>query len=436
MNLEAFRSPVRFDLAGLLFILTMAIALNPSVMGMNLPQGIVVGITVFWLLAALLLALGKRAKIAESARRLAECGGSAFSYLTKCFLVSKLAIWVYGILLFVVGVGASQYFSTGYTQIASVVLPLCALYLFRNKTIDYLFWACVVSFIPVVMFTCLEEGFGCLIAPFQSMVDSVSRNPFENHQFTFTAAFLLVYYLCLKDERGSRDVLSIFVCSVMVLMGFKRILVLSLVAIIALSFVCDRVSPRTRRGICRAASVCLFVGCWIWVWLIYSGAFFQIIDDYGIQTMSRVYYYQIVVDSTSFSPFFPGLGLNAVSNMLTSTYAYLGVGGVHSDVLKYYAEIGFVGFLAWTWFYLLSLPRLIERRFGDKAAYGFYLVNIFAFIVYFTDNIDIYLGSQLLYVAIPFVYAMTKSDGSDESSGVAVRRGVVASGMRQRGRHV
>lgn len=405
MNLEAFRNPVKFDLTGLLFILTMGIALNPSVMGMTLPQVAVVAITVFWLLVALLLAFGGHGPKARKE------GEGAFACLARCFLTPKLLIWAYGIMLFVIGVGSREYFSTGYTQIASVVLPLCALYIFRGKTVDYIFWACIVSFIPVVLFTCAEEGISCLSAPFLSIVDSVVHNPFENHQFTFTAAFLLVHYLCLKGERGSRDILPIIGCSIMVLMGFKRILVLSIVAVVLLSIVCGRITPQARKKVCGAASVCLFAGCWIWVWLIYSGTFFQLVDTLDIQTMSRTYYYQIVVDNTALSPLFPGMGLNAVSNMLTSMYSYLGVGGVHSDILKYYAEIGFLGFLAWTWFYLLSLPKMIERRFGDAAAYGYYLVNIFAFVIYFTDNIDIYLGSQLLYVAIPFVYAMMHSDG-------------------------
>lgn len=405
MNLEAFRKAVKFDLTGLLFILTMGIALNPSVMGISLPQTVIVAITVFWLFIASLLAFGGHGP------RVRGEGAGAFSCLARFFLVPKLLIWAYGIMLFVVGVGSREYFSTGYTQIASIVLPLCALYIFRRKTVDYIFWACVISFVPVVLLTCAEEGIGCLGAPFLSVIDSVVQNPFENHQFTFTAAFLLVYYLCLKDERGSRDILPIVGCSIMVFMGFKRILVLSIVAVVLLSIMCERITPQAKRKVCKAASICLFVGCWIWVWLIYSGTFFQLVDALGIQTMSRTYYYQIVVNNTAFSPLFPGMGLNAVSNMLTSTYSYLGVGGVHSDILKYYAEIGFLGFLAWTWFYLFSLPRMIERRFGDAAAYGFYLTNIFAFVIYFTDNIDIYFGSQLLYVAISFVYAMTRSDG-------------------------
>ena len=416
MNIEQFREANNFDATGFLFVLTMAVALNPSVMGFTLPQVVIVGITIFWLMVALFLSLSR------NRYRTKADGGGAFSYLARCFLAPKLLVWVYGILLFVVGVGNPAYYSTGYTQIASVVLPLCALYIFRGKTVDYIFWACVVSFVPVVLFTCAEEGIGCLGAPFQSIVDSMVRNPFENHQFTFTAAFLLVYYVCLKGERGSRDILPICACVVMVIMGFKRILALSIVSVVLLSMVLDKTTPQSRRKLCRAASVCLFVGCWIWVWVIYDGSFFQLVDRLGIQTMSRTYYYQVVVDSTEFSPFFLGMGLNAVTNMLTSVYAYLGVGGVHSDILKYYAEIGFVGFLAWTWFYLIVLPRRMEQRFGSGAVYGFYIINIFTFIVYFTDNIDIYLGSQLLYVAIPFVYAMTRSSGYVEPAKEIARR--------------
>lgn len=404
MNIESFRQSRKFDFTGLLFIITMGIALNPSIMGFTLPQIVIFVIIVFWLFVALLLAFGGHVRKVKM-----EDDGS-FSSLAYCFFTPKLMIWAYGILLYVTGIGEQAYSSTGYTQIASIILPLCALYIFRSKTVDYIFWSCMISFIPVVLITCAKEGLGSLGAPFLSMLDSVSRNPFENHQFTFTAAFLLIYFLCLKDEGKPRDIFPIIGCSIMVFMGFKRILVLSIVFVFLLSQICRNGSIHTRRMVCRCASVCLFIVCWVWVWSIYSGAFFQLIEALGIQTMSRTYYYKIVADSTSFSPSFLGMGLNSVANMLASTYSYLHAGGVHSDILKYYAEIGFAGFLAWTLFYLLILPKMIERRFGDSASYGYYLINIFTFVIYFTDNIDIYFGSQLLYVSIPFVYAMMRAE--------------------------
>ncbi len=398
---ETFCEPRQLDIKGVAFVFSMVVALNPIVAEYHVPQYLIWGIDVSWVGIAFIAFL--RNSVSGVA-----LGDGAFRSISKLFMLPKLAVWAYGIALFVFGIASAQYASTGFTQLLSIFLPLAALYLFGTKTVDYIFWAALISFIPQVYLTCAAEGLDSPMNWVYSFINDSVSNPFENHEITFTAAFLFTYYVGIDRYKKEKDVLKIAACLVMLLLGFKRILVLSIGAAFVLMWICNRISQKNADTLLRLTSACLLIGCWVFLVTIYNGSFFNITEALGVNMMGRNYYYAQIASVTEFSPSFLGLGLNAVSNMLTTTYSYMRVGGVHSDILKYYAEIGFIGFALWSWFYLLKLPKMIELRFGSGSAYAMRIINVLAFGTYFTDNIDIYLGSQLLYVAIPIIFALQK----------------------------
>lgn len=396
----------RLDLLAVAFILSMGVALNPTILrDYALPYIFQVSISIFWVVFALIKMLAARSVLwAANGRH--DRTWIAFIGLVRSYAGPKLLIWGYGVLLFVIGIADESYASSGYTQIMSLLLPLAALFIFKGKTVDYIYYACVVSFIPILMLTCISQGVECLVAPLRAIVDPQTVNPFENHQFTFTTAYLFVYYLCIRGRSGRGDLVPAILSALMTFMGFKRILVLSLCVVVLAYFVMGRLSDRGKRWVCHLVGWGLAATCILFVSVVYACRSLDLTDELGVLTMGRIYYYKVVVDNTVFSPSFMGIGLNAVSRMLTQDYSYLGVGGVHSDVLKYYAEIGFIGFLFWLWAYLFKIPRYLEKHFGLNAACAICLINILTFTSFLTDNIDIYLGSQFLFIAIPVTVAM------------------------------
>lgn len=411
-SVQTFCQVRQLDVKGFAFILSMMISLNPIVAGYYVPQTVIWGLILIWIAAAFV------SFCHDSTRGKRGRGDGAFCSIARLFLVPKLLIWFYGVALFALGIASSRYASTGLTQLLSIFLPLSALYLFGRKTVDYVFWATSISLIPQIYLTCAVDGFDAPVQWLSSLVNDAVVNPFENHEITFTAAFLFVYYSSIDRFGADKDALKVIICAIMLLLGFKRILVLSVSLTILLALICGGVGTRRATKLLRFSSVTILVGCWLFLAMIYNGTFFDITESLGINTMGRNYYYAQIAQVTDFSPGFLGLGLNAVSNMLSTTYSYMHVGGVHSDILKYYAEIGFVGFALWSWFYLLKLPKMIERRLGDGSAYGLRIINILAFVTYFTDNIDIYFGSQLLYVAIPITFAMMSALTHDGANSV------------------
>ena len=233
------------------------------------------------------------------------------------------------------------------------------------------------------------------------MFNSLAFNPFETHQFTFTAAFLSVYYLLIDCERGRgiKTITSLTMC----FMGFKRIVLLAIFVVVVVHVIHSHLGKKAGAQIYSAGLFLLAVCCFVFVVLLYNGFISSWMSGHSLNVMGRNYYWQATVDNSVFSPLYIGAGVNSLTHLFTTSYSFLHVGGVHCDILKYYYEIGFFGFLCWLGYFLVYLPAWIRKVCGEETFNAYVLITLFMFVLFFTDNVDIYYGSQLLFAAIPMV---------------------------------
>ena len=78
---------------------------------------------------------------------------------------------------------------------------------------------------------------------------------------------------------------------------------------------------------------------------------------------------------------FYGLGRNACQVILKEDFPYFRVGNVHSDILRMYVESGFWMFSVWLIYYLIIMPKYIERKIGTKSSKFVMAVTLYTFIV-------------------------------------------------------
>ena len=97
------------------------------------------------------------------------------------------------------------------------------------------------------------------------------------------------------------------------------------------------------------------------------------------------------------------------------------VGGVHCDILKMYAECGFFVFGYWLWHYLISMIKRYKKRFSIDAAVLYFGLTIYLFVLYLTDNVEIYFASIIFSIIIPFCYALKQEGCRGVSSRDAFR---------------
>lgn len=110
----------------------------------------------------------------------------------------------------------------------------------------------------------------------------------------------------------------------------------------------------------KVASIVFIFVMLLFVYMIRSGLLFAALSIFNINTMARTDLWIGIKNQYTFSFFFLGRGLGFVSKWLDNNWMNLGIiglvesTGLHSDILKYYTELGFVWFIAffttiWLW---------------------------------------------------------------------------------------
>ena len=160
----------------------------------------------------------------------------------------------------------------------------------------------------------------------------------------------------------------------------------------------------------KITSYIYFIIAYIFIWMLSNNTFFELLNKFNINSMGRNYYYKAVIDFCEFNPMFLGFGRNWVPNMLVNNYSYFNVGGVHSDILKYYAECGFILFGIWIWYYMIRVLKFMKRRYSINSISVYFILTLYTFILYYTDNIDTYFVSQFIYMMIVTIVALSDNN--------------------------
>lgn len=392
----------------------MVFSLNTQIAGYHIPIEVNYFFYIIWIIVGLIIYIYNLSKNYHYT--------FFFKKIALIFIEPKLLFLLYSYFLFIFGLSDKNLASTGLTQILSILIPLAYLYLFGLKIITYIYYSCLISFLILIWITIFNNGLISLTLPFRSMIDSYVVNPFETHEITFTVGFLFMYYACFYRLNNKIDIIKLVLCLIMLLFGFKRIQLIAIVVSVMFFMIINHLRRNASTFLINFSFIILLSISWMYLIFLYNGEFFTLIANLGFNTSGRLYYYNAITSITEFSPSFLGLGLNSVSKLLESDFSYLHVGGLHNDILKLYAELGFLMFCAWSLFYLFLIPqRLRQISFLGFKAYS--IIFIYIFILYLTDNVDIYLGSQMLFFSIPFciTYVNVSKSNVDSASSPSVR---------------
>lgn len=320
-----------------------------------------------------------------------------------CFLQynfgSRLAIHEYTVLLVCFGLTQSRFLSSNITSYVNALSAISVVYLFGRKGVRCGILALILAWGISVCGFLLDTGFEDLLAKL------------ELHDISFGAGYVFLYYVLLKHKWTKWDI-SVFalICAI-ILLAYKRIGLAGLLLTVLVSVMLKLIKRQdVRRRTVRIGSICAIAGCYLFVLLILEGWIWDIFDFFHVNLMGRNYYYQALAGLSSFQPTFLGLGRNACATLFTTDYAFMNVGNVHSDILRMYVECGYLLFGGWLWVYWWGLPRALEKRFGYQAMEFFVLCNLYTFVVYLTDNTELYLVNQFFYILMPLCYILYHKD--------------------------
>lgn len=389
-----------FGIIEYLYVISCAIAFISKI-GYIQPSPIIqYSIFIFWILLAILKFGKNKFNIKSIDKNIRIC--------FLLFLTPKIVVHLYSFILYVTGV--TDYFTRN-TKTYLIVLSVFAIvYIFGKKSLNYTIASCIISFSIIIFYDCWMYGVGTIPKTFISIFTgefAKIASLYEVHDYTFAIGYLILYYLFVKERLNKLDLVIVFVLSIFTIMGFKRIQILTLILIMAFCIICKIIKNKYK--FYKFTSYIFILISYFYIFTLSSGVFFKIINSLGINSMGRNYYYEVIIKICKFNLFFLGKGRNYVPNTLTTDYAYLNVGGVHSDILKYYAECGFILFGIWMWYYLIKFIKVLNNKYTFKVVQGYYLLTIYSFMIYYTDNIEIYFISQYIYMLIVVTLTMNDS---------------------------
>ena len=338
----------------------------------------------------------------------------------SAILLPYIVIYLYTLLLILIGVVDSKYFSTNISTFIPVILSFLSVYLFREKSFKYNCIAAVLSWITSVGISVATKGIGIFkYAIIEAYIDKnasgfgYSRNYLELHDLCLAIGYVIIFYFITnekKDYSFIKEHKAYFIVAVIVaILGMKRIAVIGALAVLVFHFITKRFSLKKRYKICLAAGLIGVLGCYYFVYMVDSGVFAKLaafLRSHGINDAGRPVYLQAAMNYADFSVTFPGIGRNVLTALFHTELSSLNVAATHSDIIKMYVENGFIIFGFWALYFLVLMAKRMKKRFGARAAIMYFEMMLYTFALYLSDNNEIFYICTLFLYNIILVHAL------------------------------
>ena len=333
--------------------------------------------------------------------------------IMKMYLLPHIVMHAYTIILIIFGYFSKDIISTNISVYFPTIVAISSFHMFGAKgAIKNNIIAVLLSWTISIISSLILRGPGIIVqAILQGYVDpyiqyhGIAANYFELSELVLAIGYVFVYYVITRKGLQVKEISIMLTIFIMMILGVKRISVLGALVAILFYKVAEKLSYIKKIRLLKICTISALFLCFLYVFMIFDNRLFTILGNYGINAMGREYYFTDVIKYGYFGIGYLGIGRNAVAKLLTGELSYLRVGGVHCDLLKIYMEIGMIGFLVWLWYYLYKMTHIYLRKWGIQAALMYFTLNIYTFILYVSDNVEIYTAYQILSIVIPIGYA-------------------------------
>lgn len=317
-----------------------------------------------------------------------------------CWLITPITIaWLYSCVLMIVqtdkfsGILTRSFSNVAFTMLAVIQGVLVYLY-FREEAVNLTFIAYVCCFMTSVVIALMNGGlyqFGAML--FDS---TFNGSVLEMSELTPAICLFIIYYLYKYQYRGmskKETIIRTGICVFILLIGMKRILILSLMCIAVLySFL------KWKRGRLNLwidiITIGLILVIYLYIFGISSGILFDLFQKFNINTMARLQIWKAIDQTYDFSLFYFGKGLGYATKWMDNNWSTIGIigltqtTGLHNDLLKYYIDLGFWGIGIYIFVNLNIIAKKIGKMLDKKAELVYFLLVVLQILCWFTDNVS------------------------------------------------
>lgn len=215
----------------------------------------------------------------------------------------------------------------------------------------------------------------------------------ELNEKTYAMGLFAVYYTIYGGPISKkRRILYAVISNILFFLGFKRIGIVALVAAYVVYTLFRFLKKELVSKLCYTIGIGLAVVCIIYIPLVRYNLFEYIGEQLNINLNNRDALFGIVKDRYDFTPTFIGRGFGYIKEYLDYLksmhvkYAGAGAHYIHNDILVYYIELGFWGFLGWLGFNCVYVQRYYNKTYGFPIATLYCVLNVYYYVSLSTDN--------------------------------------------------
>lgn len=233
----------------------------------------------------------------------------------------------------------------------------------------------------------------------------------EAHDIGLSFGSILLYYFFYEKYPYKRRKILVIASSVIFYLCWKRIAIAAFLVCAVFIVLFNKILDKKKRCITLWGIIGVMI-CLAYVYLIKSEMLIGWFNDKGINTQGRNSLYRFIEHYYQFSLRFWGRGDGYTGKLLTDlARSGNGIGKIvalHSDILRAFVEYGFLGSILWYSYYLIYLPGKFKRK-NRKMCELLFVMAMYLFIIYLTDNASGYMLCQILYILLPLQYAVKEN---------------------------
>lgn len=300
-------------------------------------------------------------------------------------------------------------------QTITILYAVSMCYLFEDRAVNYLFSGMCAANTAIILLEMPRYGI-------QESISSVVRclvtfgqaegfvRALEIHDITFLFGQFFIYYMMFAPKSSPSEkrmrrwgvILSFF----FILLGLKRS------TLPAVLLVCVYIKLlrafRNPRKLLLATGIALFLFFYLYLYLTRSGILVAFLESLGIDMMGRDVLWSLPNDCYQLSPFWKGLGFEAVTDLVNTWYhqglinhAY----PLHNDILRIFIELGALGFTLWAGINYILYPAYWMTRHNTETGMLYMAVLCYMSVTYLTDNTAFYFWSCIGLRLIPMSFS-------------------------------
>lgn len=295
----------------------------------------------------------------------------------------KVIIYMYTLFLIFSGLTEKRFLSSNIQTFINGLAAIAIFYFFKEKGFYLSTYAVIITYFIELL---------CMV------IQGNITFHLEFHDLAFSVGYIVLFIAMTRKKWTMRILFTDIAVFGMIMLAGKRIGIAALLISIVWMFFASKIGEQLKKKYILVTGIALIIFFTLFVSMALNPIWMTWADSLGINWSGRDYYYSAMQKYAEFSPTFLGLGRNACSTIITEDFPYFQIGNIHSDILRMYIECGFFLFYIWMFFYLIYIPRHVCSKYGEKSAIYIMAATIYTFLVYLTDNTELYLMNQFFYL--------------------------------------